>query len=823
MTPTEKPASPLPSLWQDDWASLRRAMQGFVRRVGRVRLEAGPGAGAPVPGAGGAWLEARAAEFERWEEAVRAAEFDLEGKLKAVESAWGGLEEDLDAILRGLAATGEVGLEEARLKGAPEDEARLLDLSAGLLRMRALWSRLLRHERKAAVEKAWLSKTWLWLRDVSLPALQTRVRDGALEPKVAALRARLARMDRYWARFEAASPALAHPGLQEQLSRSVAAELKRLKAGLRARAEEGREAERARWEAEHGDFRKEAGRLRRRLEEARAALAAAELERKRLAEEAERLEAARQTAAGRLDGERASFREEVAGLRRHVEALWAEAEALKKEREEAGGRLREERLEAELEAAKRRGLEDEAARLGRELEGSRRGLEAAEARAAAAEKERASLAEGLKAAAAEKERMRRELLELAGRWEAERARLLRESAAVEGRLSELERARAGSEEERLELLKRLRAEKAAAEGVRAVALRAAEEGRAERARLLEEASGLRRELLAARRLEAAAGKGRSAGEKGIRALAARLFAERKALLRLKASGLKDAEAWKVERLALVREKDELLKRPGGAAAGEERLRALSSEKERLSAELERLRKELEGALAGLREKTQALGLSAPGAEPRVPWEKILAWLGGELEKAAQEARLGRASGALRLLGAVQDTAKAAALLAGPVFPGAPAPLGPVLDGALRTWAAAFRSRRISVLRRGEALPECLLAKEAVQVALYQILRNAYEAMPRGGSLAVESFLDAVSAQACLRFSDQGTGFSKQALEALPVPCACPRPGHLGLGLALAARIMAGVGGELAAANGPSGGAAVTLRFRRFEALPRMGA
>jgi hypothetical protein len=134
-----------------------------------------------------------------------------------------------------------------------------------------------------------------------------------------------------------------------------------------------------------------------------------------------------------------------------------------------------------------------------------------------------------------------------------------------------------------------------------------------------------------------------------------------------------------------------------------------------------------------------------------------------------------------------------------------------LDSALNAWSAAFVRRGILVSRKFQPCPKALFSPEALRIAFYQVLRNAYEAMPRGGSLAVETLTDP-DGWARAEFSDSGPGFSPEASAFAFKPfCPC-KPGHLGLGLAFVRRALTRFGGEASAENGPSRGAVVSLRL-----------
>ena len=111
-----------------------------------------------------------------------------------------------------------------------------------------------------------------------------------------------------------------------------------------------------------------------------------------------------------------------------------------------------------------------------------------------------------------------------------------------------------------------------------------------------------------------------------------------------------------------------------------------------------------------------------------------------------------------------------------------------------------------------APPQAVFHTEALRLVCYQILRNAFECMPQGGTLAVRFWKDAASGMSCFSFSDSGPGFNREALASLAAPFVTSKSGHLGLGLALASRVLARWGGSLEAANNKGAGATVTLRL-----------
>jgi len=107
-------------------------------------------------------------------------------------------------------------------------------------------------------------------------------------------------------------------------------------------------------------------------------------------------------------------------------------------------------------------------------------------------------------------------------------------------------------------------------------------------------------------------------------------------------------------------------------------------------------------------------------------------------------------------------------------------------------------------------------RELLRRAIRNLLLNAIDAMPDGGTLTVTS---AVSAGALeLEIADTGEMLSEeerhQVFELLPTA----QRGGTGWGLAIVQRIAELHGGSVTAANCPEGGAAFTLRIPRVAVM-----
>lgn len=95
-------------------------------------------------------------------------------------------------------------------------------------------------------------------------------------------------------------------------------------------------------------------------------------------------------------------------------------------------------------------------------------------------------------------------------------------------------------------------------------------------------------------------------------------------------------------------------------------------------------------------------------------------------------------------------------------------------------------------------------------ALSNIVNNAIDAVPRGGTVELYAFEDGDSV--VFEISDNGPGIHLKPGEDLFTPFFTMKEGGTGLGLTIAHRIITGHGGTVSYANKPEGGATFTVRL-----------
>ena len=111
-------------------------------------------------------------------------------------------------------------------------------------------------------------------------------------------------------------------------------------------------------------------------------------------------------------------------------------------------------------------------------------------------------------------------------------------------------------------------------------------------------------------------------------------------------------------------------------------------------------------------------------------------------------------------------------------------------------------------------PNTVLAadREMVRRALLNLVLNAIDVMPEGGSLVITSYDGARGLE--IEVADSGPGLSEEDKRRVFEPFYTTKPNGTGLGLAVVYHVAEAHGGTVTAANCPEGGAAFTIKFPR---------
>jgi two-component system sensor histidine kinase PilS (NtrC family) len=111
----------------------------------------------------------------------------------------------------------------------------------------------------------------------------------------------------------------------------------------------------------------------------------------------------------------------------------------------------------------------------------------------------------------------------------------------------------------------------------------------------------------------------------------------------------------------------------------------------------------------------------------------------------------------------------------------------------------------------------------IRQVIWNLLRNAAEAMPKGGTVIIKVRREDPTGRppyTVLSVTDTGVGIAKEDLRQIFEPFFSRKPGGTGLGLATVARVVEDHRGHIEIASDPGQGTEFTLRFPFVEVTPR---
>ncbi len=138
------------------------------------------------------------------------------------------------------------------------------------------------------------------------------------------------------------------------------------------------------------------------------------------------------------------------------------------------------------------------------------------------------------------------------------------------------------------------------------------------------------------------------------------------------------------------------------------------------------------------------------------------------------------------------------------------PLGRVVDEVCASLTPQLGAQSIDVVIDVPKGQWTYADESMVRRCVLNLMLNAVDAMPEGGTLVVTS--SAVADNVELEIADTGPGLSEEVCRRAFEPFFSTKRGGTGLGLAIVHRIAEVHGGSVSVVNCPEGGAAVTLRF-----------
>jgi signal transduction histidine kinase len=135
-------------------------------------------------------------------------------------------------------------------------------------------------------------------------------------------------------------------------------------------------------------------------------------------------------------------------------------------------------------------------------------------------------------------------------------------------------------------------------------------------------------------------------------------------------------------------------------------------------------------------------------------------------------------------------------------------MGTLIDEVIELVAAKAHTENIEIRKSYSALPELFVDPEFIKTCLYNILLNAFQAMPRGGKVTVTAASD--DGRFLLSVEDTGIGIPEDRISRTFDPFFTTKSTGLGLGLALTKRVIEEHKGKVEIRSAEGRGTTVTM-------------
>ncbi len=135
-------------------------------------------------------------------------------------------------------------------------------------------------------------------------------------------------------------------------------------------------------------------------------------------------------------------------------------------------------------------------------------------------------------------------------------------------------------------------------------------------------------------------------------------------------------------------------------------------------------------------------------------------------------------------------------------------LGGIVQDVIALVSAKAEKDSIRIQYVDEGIPRLMVDPELIKTCVFNIILNAFQAMPSGGDLIITSRIS--QNKAMLVFEDTGIGVSRENLPKLFDPFFSTKTTGLGLGLAMTSRVIEEHGGKVDFQSTEGRGSTVTL-------------
>ena len=142
---------------------------------------------------------------------------------------------------------------------------------------------------------------------------------------------------------------------------------------------------------------------------------------------------------------------------------------------------------------------------------------------------------------------------------------------------------------------------------------------------------------------------------------------------------------------------------------------------------------------------------------------------------------------------------------------APVNIATVLDGTCVLLKTELTAQCIRVIRRfAPHVPPVMANYEQLQQVFLNLLLNAIQAMPAGGSVTLTTAFDPEAKQVKLAMADTGRGIAQEDLGRIFEPFFTTKKGGTGLGLCVSDCLIRAHGGSIAVTSGEGQGSLFTI-------------
>ncbi len=135
-------------------------------------------------------------------------------------------------------------------------------------------------------------------------------------------------------------------------------------------------------------------------------------------------------------------------------------------------------------------------------------------------------------------------------------------------------------------------------------------------------------------------------------------------------------------------------------------------------------------------------------------------------------------------------------------------IGDLLEDVVGLVMAKAQKEQIVLRKEYEALPELFLDGEFIKTCLYNVILNAFQAMPEGGTLTIRTKV--IEKKFLISVEDTGTGISEERAARIFDPFFTTKGQGLGLGLALTKRIIEEHRGKVDFKSAQGKGSSITM-------------